>query len=93
MKEMVVEEVEALTNGRKGREFQWKAWQLVRQFLETGWEAAQLLPEDFGIKEYRSSQPGYLVGVLNKQIEAVGAEKLCVAKRHKNIVMLVRTDI
>lgn len=93
MKEMVIEEVEALTNGRKGREFQWKALQLVRQFLENGWEAAQLLPEDFGIKEYRSSQPSYLVGVLNKQIKALGVENLCTSKRHKNLVMLVRTDI
>lgn len=94
MKPLTIEEVEAMSPRSRKNGYAATAAKHVREFVESGFEAAELEPQDFGRSEkFSESLLGYLREVLKKQIVALKLEKLVRPETHGGRLILVRVDI
>lgn len=95
MNAMTLEEFNSLCgNGRRGRHVV-KAAQVIRLFMESGFEAAEIDPTDFGLEcdTFGKAKGGYVRNVLNKQAVALKVDSMVAAYTRGGNVYLVRTDV
>lgn len=93
MKPMSVEEYAVLAKGGRSESFAYKAIKLIREFVESGYEVAELEPADFGLQQFTKTQPNYLRDVIKQQALALKLEQIVCCETHSGKLMLVRIDI
>ena len=93
MKAMSLEELDSIRTRRTRESYGCKAAKLLRDFVESGYEACEVEPSDMGANEFTKSKLGYICKIINSQALALKLDKMAFAETHGEKLCLVRIDI
>ena len=93
MKAMSLEELDSIRTRRTRESYGCKAAKLLREFVESGYEACEVEPSDMGAVEFTKSKLGYICKIINQQSLALKLDKLAFAETHGEKFVLVRIDM
>lgn len=93
MKAMSLEELNSIRTRRTRESYSMKAAKVLREFVESGYEACEVEPKDMGALAFTKSRLGYICKVINQQAIALKLDKIAFSETHGEKLCLVRIDI